>query len=222
MDSVFLFLTNINQKLFAFTYFLNILDILLLTIMCLIFWGFFINSAFKVKIIYFLFFIITIAIWGMWASLDIFILFLVLAEFFILFLFLIISWNVNLFNEKPFTPKFFFFKLYITTLLIYFLSVIFSTSTFVQQKYFLYWFFWDTYTNDLFIYFYFFFIDYPLIIIYITLILSIFSLLFVWFYFIMRGLQLRRTENLLSLNILREQKLVSQFKYKPKLTTFKK
>lgn len=116
----------------------------------------------------------------------------------------------------------FFFKLYITTLLIYFLSVIFSTSTFVQQKYFLYWFFWDTYTNDLFIYFYFFFIDYPLIIIYITLILSIFSLLFVWFYFIMRGLQLRRTENLLSLDILREQKLVSQFKYKPKLTTFKK
>ena len=222
VDSVYILFLNINSFLFSFLYFLKVLDVILITLFLLTLWSFFINTSFKTKIIFFLFFIITVAIWGTWASLDIFMLFLLLAEFFILFLFLIVSWNVNFFSDNIRISKKTFALLTIGAFLIYFSSISFNSSLYLQQKLFIYNYVWEIITNDLFIYFYFFFVDYPLLIIYLTLILTLFSLLFIWFYFILRRIQLKAPEKNPVVEILREQKTAFQFKLKPKARLFQK
>lgn len=110
---------------------------------------------------------------------DLFILFLLATEFLIIILFLLISLCYN-FNTNMFylTKKSFFF-FYLINLIIYLSAVPMANSTFQQQYLAIFIQCYEIFNNDLFIYFYFFFINFSLAVIYLTLILSFFSIVFI-------------------------------------------
>ena len=76
--------------------------------------------------------------------------------------------------------------------------------------------------NDFYIFYVYFFQERPYLIIFITLILSFFSIFFIMFFYTLKNVKnfiLQKTKNV---DILRKQHLFKQEAYNPKLKIFKK
>jgi hypothetical protein len=76
--------------------------------------------------------------------------------------------------------------------------------------------------NDFYLFYAYFFQENPSIIIFITCILSIFSIFFIMYFYTLRGIKNKVLQKTHNIDILRKQQLLKQEAYNPKLRIFKK
>ena len=167
---------------------------------------------------FFLFVMVTIlySIWGFFMNLDGMMLILLITEFTIVLLFLMtyIQLYSNysfLQNSKLLTPVF----LVLVVVLISYspLSNYYNHISYYNHLS-------QIVSSDFFILYHFLFDKLPLLIIFITLIISFFSLFFIIFYFNLKLVKLQAHSVLKSIYFLRKQNLIKQTNFKNKTYTF--
>lgn len=217
-----MFTSFINSTIISILY-LKLLDFFLITAFTICIWSIIKTTVFRVKFIYFLFFILTIAIWGIYASLDGFILLLVMTEFLVILLFLVTSMTFNFISNSKKLPNYLFLIFYIATLLAYCWAMPKTVSTFTHMYHKVYQYGLEIVnSSDLFTFFWGFFVEHNLLVFYITLILSLFSMFFIWSYFTLRYLAQANRVRAKTIELVRKQQLAKQALYKPHLRIFKK
>lgn len=203
--------------------YLKPLDLFLITAFSICMWSIIKITVFRVKFIYFLLFILIMAIWGMYASLDGFMLLLVMTEFLVILLFLITSMSFNFISNSKRLPNALFFVFYLATLLAYFWVMPSTISTFTHMYHKVYHYGLEVINSaDLFTFFWGFFVEHNIIVFYITLILSLFSMFFIWSYYTLRYLEQTGRVKAKTIELIRKQQSAKQALYKPHLRMFKK
>lgn len=149
-----------------------------------------------------------------------------MAEFLILLLFLITALSFNFSNSTQTLPIVLFYLFYGFTLLVYILLVPHTVSLFLQSYHMIYHYVEENVHTDFFIFFYGFFIQYTPVIFYIALILSFFSIFFIWNYYTIRYTIRERSQHATKvskvLELLRKQQLYKQVKTRVQIRMFKK
>lgn len=178
------------------------------------------NSVYRAKLVFFYFFIILVLTALVHLSLDNIALLMVLGELIIVLFFLISALTIPTNSIQVKLSKLFFF-LYIFIGLIAGLN--FRNITPFWANYFnLYEVFYAIHLNDFYIFYVFFFEERPYLIIFITLILSFFSIFFIIFFYTLKNVTSYVIQKIKNINLLRKQHLLKQEAYKPKLKIFKK
>ncbi len=167
---------------------------------------------------FFLFVMVTIlySMWGFFMNLDGMMLILLITEFTIVLLFLMtyIQLYSNysfLQNSKLLTPVF---------LVLAVVSISYSPLSNYYNHISYYNHLSQIVSSDFFILYHFLFDKLPLLIIFITLIISFFSLFFIIFYFNLKLVKLQAHNVLKSIYFLRKQNLIKQTNFKNKTYTF--
>ncbi len=206
--------------------YINLFDLLLLTCFTFCIWSIIKITVFRVKFIYFIFLLALVSIWGIYYSFDAFIFLLLMAEFLILLLFLITALSFNFSSSTRTLPTVLFYLFYGFTLLVYILLVPHTVSLFLQSYHMIYHYIEENVHTDFFIFFYGFFIQYTPAIFYIALILSFFSIFFIWNYYTIRYTIRERSQHTTKvskvLELLRKQQLYKQVKTRIQIRMFKK
>ena len=220
-DTVWYISINITNTLYHFTYFYYG-DLLFIITLLLVMWGLIINKTFRVKFTYFIALLLLVVGWGIFYSFDGIMLMFIVAEFLIILLFLLMYVTLT-FELEQAVKTFTFFKFYfVTGVLIYctnFLTYNITTFIFftgVYQQIF------DIISVDFFLFFYFFFLMSPQIVIFITLLLGLFSIFFILFYFTLKFEQQNINLYTRNFSILRKQQLIHQANYKTPIVNFQK
>jgi hypothetical protein len=145
-----------------------------------------------------------------------------MSEFLILLLFLITAISFNFSNKTSILPSFFFFVFYIILLIIYLTTAPVAMSTFVAMYHHIYNYSMDIVSTDLFLFFWGFFVEQPVIIFYITMMLSLFSMFFIWSYFTIKHISQRTATRAKTIELLRKQQPQKQTLSKAQVRIFKK
>ena len=206
--------------------YINLFDLLLLTCFTFCVWSVARVTVFRVKFLYFIFLLALVSIWGVYYSFDAFIFLLLMAEFLILLLFLITALSFNFINSTRTLPTTLFYWFYGLTLLLYIGIVPHTVNLFLQSYHMIYHYIEENVHTDFFIFFYGFFIQYTPAIFYIALILSFFSIFFIWNYYTIRYTLRERANHTAKVSktveLLRKQQPRKQTKVKVQVRMFKK
>jgi hypothetical protein len=206
--------------------YINLFDLLLLTCFTFCVWSVARVTVFRVKFLYFIFLLALVSIWGVYYSFDAFIFLLLMAEFLILLLFLITALSFNFINSTRTLPTTLFYWFYGLTLLLYIGVVPHTVNLFLQSYHMIYHYIEENVHTDFFIFFYGFFIQYTPAIFYIALILSFFSIFFIWNYYTIRYTLRERSNHTAKVSktveLLRKQQPRKQTKVKVQVRMFKK
>lgn len=200
--------------------FLDYVYVVMSALLLVITWNLMLNSVYRAKLVFFYFFIMLILTALVHLSLDNIAMLMVLGELIIVLFFLIASLTMPVNSIQVKLSKLFFF-IYILIGLVVGLN--FRNITPFWANYFnLYEMFNAIHFNDFYIFYVYFFQERPYLIIFITLILSFFSIFFIMFFYTLKNIKnfiLQKTKNV---DILRKQHLFKQEAYNPKLKIFKK
>jgi hypothetical protein len=214
MASVFEFFLN-------FTY-INLFETLIVLIFSFAIFHIIKSTNFRKKTIVFFILLIAVCIWGMWASFDLFIFFLAATEFFVVLLFLLLNFMYSVkISHLRLAPnfKYFFFA---TVAALYFFSLTNAFTGYTQQNYYVYLLCWDIIRLDLFIFFHFFYVSNWIFTFYLIMIISLFSVAFIWLYFALKRVTTRGSANTKAVSIIRSQHLMHQGVHKPRIKIFQK
>lgn len=214
--------TQYLDILFVNSLYLNLFDIFIITIFYISVWSVIKITTFRVKFIYFLLFLFISSVWGFIFSLDGFVFLLLMSEFLILLLFLITAISFNFSNKTSILPNFLFFVIYFILLFIYWTVAPQAMSTFAIMYHHIYNYSLDIVSTDLFLFFWGFFIEQPVVIFYITMMLSLFSMFFIWSYFTIKHISQKSATKFKTVELLRKQQPQKQTLSKAQVRIFKK
>lgn len=173
-------------------------------------------TTLRKKFFFFIIIIITYAVWGFMLNLDGMMLVMLTAEFTIILLFLMTY--IQLYSNYSFITKQFSYK-YIFGFLILFLFLFQAPNVFFNSVSY-YKLINHIVASDFYILYYFLFDKLPIIVVFLTLIISFFSLFFIILYFSLKLTKLESTKNTKSLYFLRKQNLAKQTEFRASLHTF--
>lgn len=202
--------------------YVDYLELSLLSFFFFTLWFTITTQSFRYKFIYFLLFLGTVAAWGFWYSYDGVIFIMLLTEFLIVLLFLLVFLSFKFQTKNTIKNSKLFFFFYTVLLCIYILSLPFSTSKQFSTFNFLYAYTLDIVSGDLFLFFHFFFVEAPVVVVFVALTLGLISIFFVASYYCFRFLQQRRDKNINSVFILRKQLQAKQAYFRPHIRIFQK
>lgn len=206
----------------SFFLYVNYFELFILTILSFSLWSLLINQSFRYKFIYFFLFLASLSILGFWLSYDGIVLMMLLTEFLVILLFLLVFLSFKFNSKNNLKNSKFFFVYYSILLAIYLFSLVYTTSKQFSIYNFIYAYNLDVISNDLFLFYHFFFIEAPLVVIFIAFILGLISIFFVAVYYCFRFMQQRSAKTTHSVLILRKQLLNKQGYFKPQMRVFQK
>lgn len=147
---------------------------------------------------------------------------LLITEFLVVLLFLLLSLTFSFYSKQKFVNIVYFYLFTTSTFSIY---LVFSPKTFSIFKFshlYIYALTQDIIANDLFFFFQYFFVDFHVSIYYLAIILSLFSIFFICFYFLLKQKQQETKVKFLTFQILRKQHLLKQSIFRTQLRFFSK
>lgn len=209
---------NLNTIISIF--YMNFLEIVILTLLLFNFWNLFSSLFFRKKFIYFLGFLFSLSVLGFYYSWDGWLCIMILAELLIVLLFLLVWINFKFAQDAQFPLVIFKYFFFSSNLLIYFVNLNKDYAAFLYNYQVLYWFKSSTISSDFHTMFKFFFLDYPLTVIFLTLILSLISIFFIGFYYTLKKLQNQTKKKKKLLHILRKQQMTKQALFKSQIKMF--
>ena len=200
--------------------YLNILDFLIFLGLLFNIWHLLSINVFRKKFIFFLFFLFFLSIWGFYYSWDGWTCLLLLTELLVILLFLLV-WLTFKFSSNA-SSIFTRFKIpfYVISIIMYVVFLQKDYSQFQYTYFITYWFNYNILSSDFHVMFKFFFLDYPITVFYLTLILSLISIFFICFYLSLKKTQSNGEKKKKLIHILRKQQMVKQALFKSQLRTF--
>lgn len=177
--------------------------------------------SFRYKFIYFYLFLSLVTMWGFFYSLEGIIILLLLGELLIVLLFILFYLTIQVYSIPTINNN----KVLATTLLTVIFIVFYPT----YQKNVNLISYSPVYFNtgkivsdDFFIFFFFLFFDFKILVYFLGLVLTLFSIFFILFYSSYRFFLLEKNTTKRSIFILRKQNMLHQSTYKPSYKTFQK
>lgn len=214
-DTFLFFFSTLKTLLY-----LNSIDLLIFTGLLFNLWYVLSIYVFRKKFIYFLGFLLFLSIWGFYYSWDGWTCLLLLTELLVILLFLLV-WITFTFSDRNNALLQRFKMPFFTLALSLYLALLGENySNFYYTYQILYWFKHNILTSDFHVMFKFFFLDYPLIVFYLTLILSLISIFFICFYLSLKKTQSSTKKKKKLVHILRKQQMTKQALFKSQLRTF--
>lgn len=170
------------------------------------------------KFFFYLIIIFLFNFWGFLFNLDGMMLVLLTTEFTVV-LFLLMTY-IQLYANYTFYIKKLKYKLFIVLTLLWLVFIVNNNEYYFYSTYSIYKLISHIVTSDFYILFYFLFEKNLLLVIFLTLIISLFSLFFIILYFNLKQIKYNKYINIKNTFFLRKQNLKKQTTYKSKLYTF--
>lgn len=215
-------LFSLLSTVVTFITYINYIDLTLFLGLQLTLWLIISNVIFRKKFLFFLFFLFFLSCWGFTYSWDGWVCLMLLTELLVILLFLLVWLSFKFVTSNTLSFINFKFIYLLTTTLLYLAVIPLSYSNFVYNYQILYWFNFNVLSSDFHLMFKFFFLDYPITVFIITLILNLISLFFICFYLLLKNIQsTKKTKNKL-MYILRKQQMIKQATFKNQIRSFQK
>jgi hypothetical protein len=147
---------------------------------------------------------------------------LLVAELFIILLFLVICLTYSFYSKQRQYSVVFKYIFFFFSFVIFFFYIPYQATMFKYTYYFIFFRIQDIIPSDLFFFFQYFFIDFYLSIYYISLILTFFSIFFICFYYILKQTQQQSKIKVDTFQILRNQNIIKQRTFKTQIRIFQK
>lgn len=176
----------------------------------------FLVCSFRYKFTFFILNVLVLSVWGFLYNLDGMILILLITEFTVTLLFLMTYTQLYMhyeFKHKTMPIGLFSYIMLFALLCANPVNIFFSYTSFYSSLTHLV-------SSDFFILYYLLFDKMPILVLFLTLIISLFSLFFILLYFNLKYTKLAHHKNLKNLYILRKQNLTKQTNFKTKIYTF--
>jgi hypothetical protein len=215
---LFSFFTNF----YNYFIYINLIDFFLFLGIQITFWFIITNVVFRKKFLFFLFFLFFLSCWGFTYSWDGWVCLMLLTELLIILLFLLVWLSfkfVSDSNNALSTVKYIYWFL---TTFLYLTVLPLNYSNFIYSYQLSYWFNFNILSSDFHLMFKFFFLDYPITVFIITLILSLISLFFICFYLLLKNTQNTKKTKQKLIYILRKQQMLKQATFKNQIRSFQK
>lgn len=212
VNLVYTWVISFPSYVFVFEWFL-------LNLYCFLIWRVCCLTLFKAKLAYFAALIICTAVWCFYFSFDSLTFFFLSTEFLIITLFVIISLTSNFLKPKVYGEFISLRSLMIGVNIVYFLTVV-GLDGFSLFYYSFYSSCKEVISSDLYTFYLFFFVDFTLVLVYLIIILSLFTFFFVLVYFQIKNCNSLQKRKKTFLFILKKQNILRQAVFKTQVSCF--